>query len=43
MGTTALAISMVANKHDLILDMTRDNTNDVPDRRNLGVDCGSDE
>jgi len=29
---------MIAKKHDLILDMTRDNAHGVPDRRNLGVD-----
>jgi len=31
---------MIANEHDLILDMARDNTDGIPDRPNLGVDCG---
>ena len=33
---------MIADKHDLILYMTRDNTHNVPDRRYLVVDCGDD-
>lgn len=31
---------MVANDHNLILDVARDNTNGIPNRPNLGVDCG---
>jgi hypothetical protein len=33
---------MIADKYDLILDMSRDNTDGVPDRRNLGIDYGDD-
>jgi len=31
---------MVANEHNLILNVARDNTNGIPNRRNLGVDYG---
>lgn len=31
---------MIADKHDLVLDIPRDNADGVPDRRNLGVDYG---
>jgi hypothetical protein len=33
---------MIADKHDLILNIPRDNTDGVPDRRNLGIDYGND-
>ena len=33
---------MIANEYDLILDMTRYNTEGIPDGPNLGVDCGDD-
>ena len=40
MSVSTRTVSVIANEHDLILDMTRDNTNGIPDRRNLGIDCG---
>jgi hypothetical protein len=42
MNVPTRTISMVANKHNLILDVPRDNTNGVPNRRNLCVDYESD-
>jgi hypothetical protein len=39
---STLTISMIADNHDLILDMARDNTNDVPDGRNFVIDYEDD-
>ena len=33
-----LTISMIADKYDLILDIPRDNADDVPDGRNFVID-----
>jgi len=35
-------ISMIADNHDLILDIPRDDTNDVPDGRNFVIDYEDD-
>jgi len=39
---STLTISMIADNHDLILDITRDNTHDVPDGRNFVIDYEDD-
>jgi hypothetical protein len=31
---------MIADKDDLILDISRDDTHRIPDRGNLGIDYG---
>jgi hypothetical protein len=41
-NVSILTISMIADKHDLILYMARDHTNDVPDGRNFVIDYGDD-
>ncbi len=37
-----LTISMIADKHDFILDIPRDNANDVPDGHNFGINYEDD-
>jgi hypothetical protein len=41
-NVSALTISMIADNHDLILDIPRDDTNDVPDGRNFVIDYEDD-
>jgi hypothetical protein len=41
-NVSTLTISMIADQHDLTLDMPRDNTDGVPDWGNLGIDYGND-
>jgi len=41
-NVSTLTISMIADKHDLILDVPRDSTDDVPDGRNFVIDYEDD-
>lgn len=38
MNVSTRTISMIANEHDLILDVPRNDTHNIPDRRDLGID-----